>query len=201
MQINLSTKVKTVKRALFPLPLVLFPGGKLPLQIFEQRYLDMIRSSMRKNEGFIITLSRDEGFADVGCEVLIKDFDTLPNGFLGILVVGNQKMRLSNPRQQKNGLWEAEAEPLPLDGKSPIPKNASILQSLFNSLRKHPAISELYPEVDETDAVSVSSRLVELLPFDLESKQMFLEQKSLERKLRDLVTQISAMEFSQKRDC
>ena len=193
MQINLSTKAKTIKRAVFPLPLVLFPGGKLPLQIFEQRYLDMIRNSMLEDEGFVVTLSREEGFADFGCEVSIKDFDSLPNGMLGILVVGKRKMRLLNPRQRKNGLWEADAEPIPLDKKRPLPNYASILLNVLNSLRKHPAISELCSEIDESDAVSVSSRLIELLPLDLESKQIFLEQKSLDRKLESLVSRISSM--------
>ena len=39
---------------LFPLPMVLFPGGKLPLQIFEPRYLDMVKNCMREEIGFEI---------------------------------------------------------------------------------------------------------------------------------------------------
>ena len=47
-----------VTKPLFPLPLVLFPGGRLPLQIFEARYLDMVGQCMRDGEHFIVTMSR-----------------------------------------------------------------------------------------------------------------------------------------------
>ena len=71
----------TVTKPLFPLPLVLFPGGRLPLQIFEARYLDMVGKCMREGDNFVVTMSRAEGFADLGCEVSIRDFDQLSNGF------------------------------------------------------------------------------------------------------------------------
>jgi len=68
-----------VTKPLFPLPLVLFPGGRLPLQIFEARYLDMVGKCMREGDNFVVTMSRAEGFADLGCEVSIRDFDQLSN--------------------------------------------------------------------------------------------------------------------------
>ena len=46
---------------LFPLPLVLFPGGRLPLQIFEVRYLDMVKSCMRENSGFGVVMLETGG--------------------------------------------------------------------------------------------------------------------------------------------
>ena len=78
-------------KPLFPLPLVLFPGGRLPLQIFEACYLDMVGQCMRDGEHFIVTMSRAEGFADLGCEVSIRDLAHSSNGMLGILAVGVPK--------------------------------------------------------------------------------------------------------------
>ena len=41
---------------LFPLNAVLFPGGPLPLRIFEPRYLDMVSRCMREQSGFAVVL-------------------------------------------------------------------------------------------------------------------------------------------------
>ena len=48
---------------LFPLPLVLFPGGRLPLQIIEARYLDMLTACVRNDSGFGVVMIK-EGAAD-----------------------------------------------------------------------------------------------------------------------------------------
>jgi Lon protease-like protein len=44
---------------LFPLNTVLFPGGPLPLRIFEPRYLDMISRCLKHDHGFGVVLIRD----------------------------------------------------------------------------------------------------------------------------------------------
>ena len=44
---------------LFPLNTVLFPGGPLPLRIFEPRYLDMISACMKDDAPFGVLLIRD----------------------------------------------------------------------------------------------------------------------------------------------
>src|SRR5215475_14572416 len=82
---------------LFPLSTVLFPGGPLPLRIFETRYLDMVRHCMRHRCPFGVTLIRagsEVGAAAAGeiCEVgttaRIVDFNSQPDGLLGITCVG-----------------------------------------------------------------------------------------------------------------
>ena len=45
--------------ALFPLNIVLFPDGALPLRIFETRYLDMVRRCMRETQSFGVVLIRE----------------------------------------------------------------------------------------------------------------------------------------------
>ena len=76
--------------ALFPLHTVLFPGGPLPLRIFETRYTDMVRRCMREQQPFGVVLIQegDEAgevatTATVGCTARIADFHTLQDGFLG----------------------------------------------------------------------------------------------------------------------
>src|SRR6056300_1226727 len=133
-----------VTKPLFPLPLVLFPGGRLPLQIFEARYLDMVGQCMRDGEHFIVTMTRAEGFADQGCEVSIRDFDQLSNGLLGILAVGERKQQLFHPRQQPDGLWLAYSAELPLERATPVPDAHVGLVELLKSLQLHPAVRGLY---------------------------------------------------------
>ena len=43
---------------LFPLTVNVLPGAFLPLQIFEPRYIDMVKKSLSNSEGFCIVLSR-----------------------------------------------------------------------------------------------------------------------------------------------
>ena len=164
-----------VTKPLFPLPLVLFPGGRLPLQIFEARYLDMVGECMREGGNFVVTMSRAEGFADLGCEVSIRDFDQLSNGLLGILAVGERKQQLFNPRQREDGLWLADAADLPMELSVEIPADHLGLVELLKSLQVHPAVRGLYSDIDYTDATEVSARLTELLPLDNEVKQSFFE--------------------------
>ena len=46
---------------LFPLSSVLLPGGRIPLQIFEQRYLDLVRDCMKSSEPFGVIWIRRGG--------------------------------------------------------------------------------------------------------------------------------------------
>ncbi len=79
---------------LFPLNIVLFPDGPLPLRIFETRYVDMVRTCMREDRGFgvvLISAGLEAGPAetyDVGTTAKITDFHQLPNGLLGLSCVG-----------------------------------------------------------------------------------------------------------------
>src|ERR1041385_8048127 len=98
---------------LFPLNTVLFPGGPLPLRIFETRYVDMVRHCMRERCPFGVVLIRsglEVGAAAVGdmCAVgttaRIVDFNGLPDGLLGISCIGERKFSLTRHWQQDNGL-------------------------------------------------------------------------------------------------
>ena len=88
---------------LFPLPLVVFPGGRLHLQILETRYIDMVKNCLREGDGFgvIMITEGDQFLRDLeqqlpavsrfGTYCTIVDFDLLPNGMLGIIVEGVKK--------------------------------------------------------------------------------------------------------------
>ena len=184
-----------VTKPLFPLPLVLFPGGRLPLQIFEARYLDMVGKCMRDGDNFVVTMSRAEGFADLGCEVSIRDFDQLNNGLLGILAIGERKQQLFNPRQREDGLWFADGADLPMEESLEVPFDYFGLVELLKSLQVHPAVRGLYSEIDYTDATEVSSRLTELLPLDNEVKQAFFEVSDPLVRLAELEAEVTKLQI------
>ena len=184
-----------VTKPLFPLPLVLFPGGRLPLQIFEARYLDMVGKCMREGNNFVVTMSRAEGFADLGCEVSIRDFDQLSNGLLGILAIGERKQQLFNPRQREDGLWFADGADLPMEASAEVPFDYFGLVELLKSLQVHPAVRGLYREIDYTDATEVSSRLTELLPLDNEVKQAFFEISDPLARLAELEAEVTKLQI------
>ena len=97
--------------ALFPLHTVLFPGGPLPLRIFETRYTDMVRRCMREQQPFGVVLIQDGDeagevatTATVGCTARIADFHTLHDGLLGISCVGERKFRVQRVWRAGDGL-------------------------------------------------------------------------------------------------
>ena len=185
----------SVSKPLFPLPLVLFPGGRLPLQIFEARYLDMVGQCMREGTQFVVTMLRPQGFADVGCEVSVRDFDQLSNGLLGILAVGECKQYLFNPTQRDDGLWVADATDGPLEPSCEMPNNHLGLIELLESLQVHPAVRGLYDEIDYTDASEVGARLTELLPIENEVKQSFFEMQDPLKRLEGLELEVSKLQI------
>ena len=106
--------VETVDLPLFPLPTVLFPQGRLELRIFEARYLDMVRDCLRRAQCFGVCLMLEGASAGepmtpaaVGTEARIVDFDSLPDGLLGISVRGERRFHVDRLRVLDNGQLRA----------------------------------------------------------------------------------------------
>jgi uncharacterized protein len=175
--------------ALFPLHTVLFPGGPLPLRIFETRYTDMVRRCMREQQPFGVVLIQDGDeagevatTATVGCTARIADFHTLQDGLLGISCLGERKFRVQRVWRAADGLNMGEVVWLPAEPELPLSASHT---RLVATLRR--ALDELHEhyELVETkfdDAAWVGSRLAELIPIGLGDKQALLElQDPIER--------------------
>ena len=167
---------------LFPLNTVLFPGGPLPLRIFEPRYVDMVRKCMREGAPFGVLLIRTgqevgevASAADVGTSARVIDFHQMPDGLLGIVCTGEQKFRVEERRVQADGLNVGTITWLPLERATPLPPEHAHLGLLLK--RALPQISDIYQVVQPRfdDAGWVSSRLAEILPISLSDKQECLE--------------------------
>jgi Lon protease-like protein len=168
--------------ALFPLHTVLFPGGPLPLRIFETRYTDMVRRCMREQQPFGVVLIQegDEAgpvatTATLGCSVRIADFYTLQDGLLGISCVGERKFRVDSVRREPDGLNVGEVTWLAPEPEIPLPEEyAQFGDTVRRALTE---LAEHYQHVEKKfdDAAWIGARLTELLPIALNDKQALLE--------------------------
>jgi hypothetical protein len=166
---------------LFPLNIVLFPAGLLPLRIFETRYMDMVRKCMREEQRFGVALIREGsevGAADtfdVGTMARIVDFHQLSDGFLGLSCVGEQRFRILSRRRQADGLNLAEVESIPQEPKMEVPERHAPLAELLKNVL--PQLGEVYSgiEMHLDDASWVGHRLAEILPIAPTEKQFCLE--------------------------
>lgn len=177
--------------ALFPLGTVLFPGGLLPLRIFETRYVDMVRRCMRQDDAFGVVLieqgsetSTSVQTAAIGTTARIIDFQTLQDGLLGLLCRGEARFRIEQRSQQSDGLNLATVESLSdpsgvaLDPQfEPLVK---VLREVLSRLEKLGRFIE--PSYD--DATWVSYRLAELLPLPAKLQQKLLEIDAPNERLR-----------------
>jgi uncharacterized protein len=168
--------------ALFPLNIVLFPGGPLPLRIFETRYVDMVRSCMRGDQRFGVALIRTGSevgpiaeTADVGTMAKIADFHQLSDGFLGLSCVGEQRFRIVSRGRQADGLNLAQVEWLAAEPKVEVPERHARLAELLQTVL--PQLGEVYVgmELHLDDAAWVGHRLAEILPITQAEKQFCLE--------------------------
>jgi Lon protease-like protein len=167
---------------LFPLHTVLFPGGPLPLRIFETRYTDMVRRCTREQQPFGVVLIQegDEAgpvatTATVGCSARIADFYTLQDGLLGISCVGERKFRVQRVWRAQDGLNMGEVEWLEHEPAQALPEEYARLGATVR--RAVDELSQQYQHVSKNfeDAAWVSARLTELLPIELVDKQVLLE--------------------------
>jgi len=167
--------------ALFPLNIVLFPDGPLPLRIFETRYVDMVRRCMRGDLNFGVVLIREGGEVrpaesfDVGTLARITDFDQLPGGLLGLSCVGERRFRVVKRSVQADGLNMGEVQWLDMEPEVPVPPRHARMADLLR--RVLPQLGEVYTDIDMRldDAAWVGHRLAEILPIPLQEKQRYLE--------------------------
>ena len=165
---------------IFPLRTILFPDSKLPLRIFEPRYIDMVSRSMRENSEFGIILSRESTDPkmfetyDTGTLAKIIDWDQGGDGLLGITTIGTQKFRLKQLNKQEDGLNIGSIERIEKEGDYKPLKEFTHLVELLEAILDD---VNIYDENEKNfDSASwISYRFAEILPLRIEDKQKCLE--------------------------
>lgn len=172
---------------LFPLKVVIFPQGLLPLRIFEARYLDMVKSCYKDNTEFgVVAVVDGESsgfpFCDVGTAVRIVDFDVPEIGLINIRCLATERFRVLSANQREDGLWMGEVVSIDNDMATALPddliKTSDNLRQLINALLKQGFTEDTLPIAKPylfDDCAWVANRWIELLNLPLEQKQRFLE--------------------------
>lgn len=166
---------------LFPLSTVLYPGGPLPLRIFESRYLDMISRCLKSDSMFGVVLIRkgsESGPAatyDVGTLARIVDWYQGSDGLLGVTAIGVERFRLLESRRQADGLNIGTIELLGREVPHPMPDDLRSLSHILSGVLDD--LGKLYDQLDKDyeDAGWVSYRFAEILPISAAQKQLCLE--------------------------
>ena len=166
---------------LFPLNTVLFPGGPLPLRIFEPRYIDMISERMKADAPFGVLLIRDGQEAgpattfETGTLARITDWYQGSDGLLGVTAIGEQRFRLLSSERQSDGLNVGEIAVLEAEPRVGLPAEYAHLPAILDAVLDD--LGKLYEGLprDAGDATWLSYRFIEILPIDLAQKQQCLE--------------------------
>ena len=186
---------------LFPLTVVLFPDGVLPLQIFELRYLNMIKQCIANGTEFgvvaqtvrfeIIASSAvaeqpaepmsQETFTSMGTTAKIVSHSAPQPGLLRVECLGGQRFTVLSAQQQKLGLWVAEVSYIEADQAIHVP---SELENTVLGLRQLiTAITSQIPKGQSApvakpyrfdDCGWVANRWCELIPMQPEQRQRLL---------------------------
>ena len=186
---------------LFPLNIVLFPGGRFDLQIFERRYIDLVSHCMRTGTGFGICLLKsgdetngnnlNQTVYNTGTYAKIVDWDQLESGLLGITVEGAVKFVAQDFWKEEDDVLHAPVEFSDIESTEadviPLGDEYTALSELLRNLEDHPLVAGRNLSIDYSDLRQLGWRLSELIPLGIDVRQELLE-------LNDPVERLSKIE-------
>ncbi len=179
-----TTSTTLTQLPLFPLQAVLFPGGSLPLRIFEVRYLDMIGRCHKAGEPFgVVCLSEGsdtrrrvpddgtgkpsgdgfahEAFFPVGTLARITKFERPQPGLMMIGCVGTQRFRVQRSDKLKHGLWVADVELITDDRELPVPDDLHFTREALQGL-----VRNIEDSIEQSGEAGIEMPLLEPYRWD-----------------------------------
>jgi len=189
---------------LFPLGTVLFPNGRLPLRVFEPRYVDLVRDCLKRDRPFGVVWIREGSevaaptqamprLAQLGTCARIVDWDALDDGQLGLTIEGKEKFRLLSTEQRPNFLIVASVEVLPSEPELPLPERARDMIPLLEQLMRHPLIARLQLQPELEDGGRLANQLAQLLPIPETDKFTLLAEADPLLRLDRLLQQLEQL--------
>ena len=116
---------------LFPLSHGLFPDGMLALQIFEVRYLDLIKRCHQQQLPFgVVWLKKGSEVQvpgempllhDYGCYALIRDFEQVQPNLFHVICQGGLRFKLNDIQPGPLGVWQGAVSLLVQDPEVELP--------------------------------------------------------------------------------
>jgi uncharacterized protein len=171
---------------LFPLHTVLFPGGLLPLKVFEQRYIDMTKACLSDDRPFGVCLivRGDEvarpgasapELSSIGTTARITDWDMPQLGILHVATVGGTRFKIERQSVEPSGLVIGEVKEIPAEPQVALTQAQLPLIKLLELIATRVGPQNFPADPDYGDASWVGYRLAEFLPLPLPIKQSMLE--------------------------
>jgi uncharacterized protein len=167
---------------IFPLNAVLYPGGLMPLRVFEARYMDMARDCLRYERPFGVCLIREGREVGtpatpepVGCLARITDWDMQQLGLLHLKTLGGQRFRILASQNSSQGLVSADIELIPPEEAIPLPGKFAACARLLERVASDQDRPTFAEPREFGNAAWVGYRLAEILPVPLAAKQKLLE--------------------------
>jgi Lon protease-like protein len=176
---------------LFPLQAVVFPGGLLPLRIFEPRYMDMVTQAIAAQSAFGICAIREGREVDVdvthhalGTRVAVVDWEMPQTGILHIQTQALERFAIRATHCEANGLLMGEVDDVGVESALAVPDELGYCADVLRQIIAGLGEDNFMPPHDYGNAVWVSYRLSEVLPLKLGVRQALLE-------MNDAVTRLS----------
>ena len=175
---------------LFPLSHGLFPDGMLPLQIFEVRYLDLIKRCHQQQLPFGIAWIKKGSEVTVpgqvpllhpmGCVAQIREFEQVQPTFFRVVCQGGLRFQLHDVQPGPLGVWQGSVSYMPQDPKVEVPAS---LQAHADRLGKVIATAQQKGLIDRLPIFApyhldqcgwLANRYAEAMPIALEVKLQLL---------------------------
>ncbi len=177
---------------IFPLSgVIYFPNTNLPLNIFEQRYLDLVNDTMRKDKliGMIQSNKKKEDVYNVGCLGKISDFRKSGDGRILINLTGLIRFEVLEEinnsklyREFKVNYNKFNSDLKPSSEDIDIKKLMELVKVFF----KKNGILLNWKEFDKLDKIQKINTLAMIAPITNEEKQKLLESITLQEKAKNL---------------
>lgn len=178
---------------LFPLGTILFPGGLLPLKLFEQRYLEMGKACLRDEVPFGVCGIKQGAEVgapatpfEVGCIARIIHWDMPQLGILHVVAQGRERFRVVRHRGQADGLLIGEVQTIANDEPQTIVPEFAACVDVLRAIIEGVGAQHFPEPLQFDDCTWVGNRLAEILPLPLATKQRLLELQDACARLTEL---------------
>ena len=187
---------------LFPLHTVLYPHGRMPLRIFEPRYVDMVSECLKTNRGFGVCLIKngsETGPAatcfNTGTYAEIIDFSRQENGLLTITIQGKRRFTVLQTEVRNNNLLTGNIDWSDSEEAGGSAEDYRLLEELYQHIVENYETLYAHEDHEAVGPALLSYRLAEFLPFDNGVKQEILETDGAQARLELVKTHLMSMEI------
>lgn len=184
---------ETLEIPIFPLNTVLFPGGRLPLRIFEVRYVDMTKACIRDDAVFGVCQILDGGevgepalSSPVGCTARIAEWEVPAAGLFSLVTRGERVFRILDQHVQADGLIRAQVVVEELRETRALPPSRNMLGRMLGEIIDKIGKQHFEQPAKLDDAEWVGYRLAEILPLSRDQKLHLLQQRDSWRVLEEI---------------